>query len=207
MRLYLYVFVNLHCGSCRFRVVIWDPEKTASELLQIAHKTGWKLSWVGGVGPNTGITKGGKTGWRHSKRKGTIYVDVDTTSMGLMQQQKQAKNGKSPIRYFTSLHGLPSFQGIAHWRTEGANVVYSPTSTGFRVYVILLEIHNKGDGYTLPDHEIAQKAEDYEWTIGFIASPTDKMIVGSSNTGEGYTGGDTHVSKWSDMKPSAGGTR
>jgi hypothetical protein len=137
----------------------------------MARNGNWKVSWIGAVGTNTGQTNGGKTGWKHGPVVRSIYTDVDTSGA----------NFKSTPNYFTALHGFPSFQGVAHWRTVGANVVYNPTSTSFRVYVVLLDSGNKADGYVLEDSEIANKAEDYEWTVGFI---------GDSTLRSGSTGGD-----------------
>jgi hypothetical protein len=55
-------------------------------------------------------------------KKNLVYVDVDTTSAGFT----------ATPRYFVALHGAPSFQGLEHWRTQGAGIVYWPTPTGFR---------------------------------------------------------------------------
>jgi hypothetical protein len=49
-----------------------------------------------------------------------ILIDVDTSA---------AKFNKAPV-YVTSLYGDGS-----HWATTGGSAVYSPTATGFRIYV------------------------------------------------------------------------
>lgn len=49
-----------------------------------------------------------------------IVIDVDTSA---------AKFNKAPV-YVTSLYG-----NSGHWATTGGSAVYSPTATGFRVYV------------------------------------------------------------------------
>jgi hypothetical protein len=153
----------------------------------MARNGNWKVSWIGAVGTNTGQTNGGKTGWKHGPIVRSIYTDVDTSGA----------NFKSTPNYFTALHGFPSFQGVAHWRTVGANVVYNPTSTSFRVYVVLLDSGNKADGYVLSDSEITQKAEDYEWTVGFIGDST----LRSGSTGGGWDAVDYKSNRGSTNKP------
>jgi hypothetical protein len=49
-----------------------------------------------------------------------VYVDVDTS---------HAHFPRTPI-YVCSLSG-----NTTHWKTTGGNSIYSPTATGFRVYV------------------------------------------------------------------------
>src|SRR5512139_2749135 len=58
-------------------------------------------------------------GWQ-AYGNGGLYIDVDTSS---------ARFSSTPI-YFTSIGG-----GSDHWRTTGANAIYSPSPKGFRVYV------------------------------------------------------------------------
>jgi hypothetical protein len=50
----------------------------------------------------------------------TIYMDVNTSACGMVLTPS----------YFTSLNG-----SSAHGQTRGATAIYSPTATGFRVYV------------------------------------------------------------------------
>ncbi len=72
----------------------------------------------------TGRTVPGATDWHQvpSSPEGpsTLVLDVDTTACGYT----------TTPRYFTSLGG-----NTKHWRTTGATSIYSPTTTGFRVYV------------------------------------------------------------------------
>ncbi|MFP2959399.1 hypothetical protein ACLEPN_16560 [Myxococcus sp. 1LA] len=49
-----------------------------------------------------------------------MYLDVNTAACGLA----------STPRYVTSLGGVGS-----HWVSRGATSIYTPTATGFRVYV------------------------------------------------------------------------
>jgi len=66
-----------------------------------------------------GATPVGNTAWQPYYTEG-IFVDVDTSS---------AQFTSTPI-YITSLGGYGN-----HWSTTGATSIYSPTPTGFRVYV------------------------------------------------------------------------
>lgn len=59
------------------------------------------------------------TNWVQYNANG-VYADIDTTSAGFTA---------TPY-YFSSLGGNNS-----HWDTQGATSIYSPTATGFRVYV------------------------------------------------------------------------
>lgn len=156
----------------RFRVIIWDPVMSSAELLEIASKHRWALTWLGVTGTSSGRTKAYQTGWKHGDVTNLIYTDVDTSSASFPA-------GSKP-RYFASLYGMPSFQGIDHWRTSGANVVYTPTATGFRAYVLLLERKNKEDGFVV--HNVVTKAESLGWTIGWTGS-VDDGISGVSSSG------------------------
>ena len=68
----------------------------------------------------SGSTTPGSTNWQPYPGNTGIYLDVDT-SVG--------KFTTTP-KYFTSLGGNSS-----HWATTGATSIYTPSSTGFRVYV------------------------------------------------------------------------
>jgi hypothetical protein len=73
-----------------------------------------------------GSTPVGNTAWQQYSDPGTgvfeqgVFVDVDTSS---------AKFTTTPL-YITSIGGF----GF-HWATTGATSIYTPTPTGFRVYV------------------------------------------------------------------------
>ena len=66
-----------------------------------------------------GQTTPGATGWQQYFSQG-LYLDANTSACGYA----------AVPRYFTSLGGLSH-----HWTTTGATSIYSPTATGFRVYV------------------------------------------------------------------------
>ncbi|MEG4631273.1 hypothetical protein QUB56_16980 [Microcoleus sp. AR_TQ3_B6] len=67
----------------------------------------------------SGNTPQGSTAWMLYSATG-IYVDVNTST---------GKFSSTPV-YITSLGGTSN-----HWATTGATSIYSPTATGFRVYV------------------------------------------------------------------------
>ncbi|ADO70570.1 S8 family peptidase [Stigmatella aurantiaca] len=124
-----------------FRVYIHSPGITPT----LASQLGWHLNWQ--AAPNnlqvgnvcTGQTPQGATVWQQYSTDG-IYLDVDASACSL----------SSAPRYLTSLGGLSR-----HWETTGATSIYSPTPTGFRVYV-----HFPGITPTL--------ANEYGWHLNWI---------------------------------------
>jgi hypothetical protein len=115
-----------------FRVIVYYPALTGYNLVQYATKYKWHLSWLADSGSSGGCTNPGHTGWKQAAvgwdgKKGSawtrkaLFVDVDTSPWGFVQAP----------RYFTMLHGAKD-----HYKTQGSNIVYFPTATGFRVYVV-----------------------------------------------------------------------
>ncbi|HLL03629.1 MAG TPA: S8 family peptidase [Myxococcaceae bacterium] len=104
-----------------FRVYIYYPGMTPT----LANQLGWHLNWQ--ATPDnlrqpslcTGQTAAGATGWQYYTDEG-IYLDVDTSGCG---------NSMTPL-YLTSIGGWGG-----HWMAKGATSIYSPTPTGFRVYL------------------------------------------------------------------------
>jgi serine protease len=104
-----------------FRVYVNLPGITPAT----ANQFGWHLNWQ--AAPNnlrqaslcTGQTAQGATGWQQYDADG-VFLDVNTAACGFTSK---------PL-YFTSLGG-----DSYHWLTTGATAIYSPTATGFRVYV------------------------------------------------------------------------
>ena len=136
-----------------FRVILWDPLKSAYELLRVSRTQGWQLSWIGDSGSNTGITRAGSTGWTQGANMRTIYADVDT----------RASHFHTKPRYFPALHGaFESKNSLKHWRTQGADIVYRPTRTGFRIYITAPHHLNNG---------LAALAEADGWCISWIGVP------------------------------------
>jgi hypothetical protein len=72
----------------------------------------------------SGHTPPGNTYW-YEEGSGTIYTDVDTSACAWNLEPITA-----PL-YFTSLGGNSS-----HYTIDGATSIYSPTTTGFRVYLV-----------------------------------------------------------------------
>jgi peptide methionine sulfoxide reductase MsrB len=108
-------------GPAGFRVYIHSPGITP----QTANQLGWNIHWQ--ATPDnlrqpslcTGQTVQGATGWQQYDANG-IYLDVNTAGCGF----------SSTPQYFTSIGGWSS-----HWMTTGATSIYSPSATGFRVYI------------------------------------------------------------------------
>jgi hypothetical protein len=93
-----------------------------------------------------GSTPVGNTAWQQYPGGEGVFVDVDTSSAGFTS---------TPI-YITSLGG-----SSGHWWTTGATSIYTPTSTGFRVYV------RWATGGSLTP----AMANQLEWHINWIAFP------------------------------------
>jgi hypothetical protein len=91
----------------------------------------------------SGSTLAGATAWVQYTGTG-IYVDVNTTAAGFT----------TTPTYVTSIGGNSS-----HWSTVGGSSIYSPTPTGFRVYVRWV------DGASLT----IATAILYGWHINWIA--------------------------------------
>jgi hypothetical protein len=68
-----------------------------------------------------GTTIPGATDWKVYGSK-YIYVDVDTSKCKFLNTPK----------YVTSMQGTSS-----HWKSRGSSEIYSPTPTGFRIYIYL----------------------------------------------------------------------
>ena len=111
---------------------------------------------VGTVSGACGQTTPGSTNWIQYSNPAGLYVDVDTSAAGFTS---------TPI-YITSLGGWGS-----HWYTTGGTSVYSPTATGFRVYVYFMS------GAITPE---TANSGNYGWHINWC---------GFENTGGGGGGG------------------
>ncbi|MCY1014192.1 S8 family peptidase [Pyxidicoccus sp. MSG2] len=104
-----------------FRVYVRSPGITPA----LANQLGWHLNWQ--ATPNnlnqpslcTGQTTQGATNWQVYSPN-DVFLDVNTAGCGFA----------STPQYVTSLGGTSS-----HWVASGATAIYTPTATGFRVYV------------------------------------------------------------------------
>jgi secreted trypsin-like serine protease len=105
-----------------FRVYVFDNHGAVTPA--DANERGWHLNWQArptGILPDacSSGTPPGNTAWQQYSPQG-LYLDVDTSMCGVV--------GVPPT--------LTSFGGNAfHWWTTGATSIYSPTATGFRVFV------------------------------------------------------------------------
>lgn len=109
-----------------FRVYVYYP---APITPGDANAYGWYINWQA-TSRNlrlpevcTGGTLSGVTGWQQFGTQG-LYLDVYTSPCGYTT---------APL-YFTSLVG-----NGGQWKTTGATSIYSPTATGFRVYLFRID--------------------------------------------------------------------
>ncbi|HSC88529.1 MAG TPA: hypothetical protein VLC09_14705 [Polyangiaceae bacterium] len=121
-----------------------------------------------------GRTKAGSTNWVQYASDG-LYVDIDTRYCGLGKGRDGDTTG-API-YFASLGGNAS-----HWLTRGVSSIYSPTASGFRIYV-------KRSGIT-PDW-----ANDNGWHVNWVGADADmakltdsRHLLGSTCVGRSTPG-------------------
>ncbi|XXT23276.1 matrixin family metalloprotease [Sorangium sp. So ce429] len=139
-----------------FRVYIYDNHGSITP--QIANGRQWHIQWkatpdnVRATGLCTGRTTPGVTGWQQYSAS-SLYLDVNTSSCGL---------SATPL-YFTTLGGSSH-----HWWTNGANSIYQPTATGFRVYVY------DNHGSITP-----QVANERQWHINWSAVPGSAQTLAS----------------------------
>jgi hypothetical protein len=136
-----------------FMLTAYYPFMVSMQLLKEANKYKWQVSWVGDSGVNSGISVSGSTGWKQQPgNPKALYVDVDTTSCGFT-------SGSVP-RYFASLHG-----DAYNWKAFGASVVYKPTATSFRMYVLFpLAV--------TPEH-----AEEWRWSVGWVGTSDEVLSM------------------------------
>jgi hypothetical protein len=93
-----------------------------------------------------GSTPVGNTAWQQQTSGEGVFVDIDTSSAGFTT---------TPI-YITSIGGT-----IRHWGTTGGGAIYSPTPTGFRVFV----------RWAIGGSLTPAEANQYGWHINWIAVP------------------------------------
>ncbi len=129
-------FASLGGSTCQWEedgiTAIYSPTSTGFRVYlrsdtgrsvtpEFANQNGWYVQWLGvpKTEAETGQTLNGATNWQAYGSSG-LYLDVDTSSAGLT---------KTPI-YLASLSG-----SSCQWEEDGVSAIYSPTSTGFRVYL------------------------------------------------------------------------
>ena len=141
-----------------FRVYLrnWNGAALTPEY---ANSKGWYVQWLGV--PTTyaysGATPKGTTNWK-AYGSNAIYVDVDTTAAGFA----------STPRYFTSLGGTSN-----HYYAQGFNAIYSPTATGFRVY-----LRNWNGAALTPEY-----ANSKGWYVQWLGVPTANVNSGATPKG------------------------
>jgi hypothetical protein len=129
----------------QFRVYLRKSGITAAQ----ANAQKWHVNWQAVALDQSrfevcsGRTTPGSTSWVQYNPR-SIYVDVNTSRC----------NRTTTPRYFTSLGGSSN-----HWSTLGATSIYSPTPTGFRIYVVQ-------EGIT------PALANQRNWHINWAATPT-----------------------------------
>ena len=87
--------------------------------------------------------RGTKAPWKQFGSH-SLFIDVDTSAAGFA----------TTPHYVTALNGYHS-----HWRTVGAHSLYTPSSTGFRVYLL----------YELSTITV-KEAQQWDWSINWIGS-------------------------------------
>jgi hypothetical protein len=124
--------------------VIMDKTTVAAT----GHREGVSVMKMG-----AGSTPTGQTSWQDYSVNGTrygIYVDVDTSAAGF---------SSTPI--YVSVIGGDGWQ----WQTTGGSAIYTPTATGFRVYV---RWSSNDAGPNPPNPPDPQFANDNGWYINWI---------------------------------------
>ncbi|MEA5592823.1 hypothetical protein [Rivularia sp. UHCC 0363] len=93
----------------------------------------------------SGRTTPGSTNWQqyNPPANSGVYLDIDTTA---------GRFSGTPV-YIASIGGNSS-----HWATIGASSIYSPTATGFRVYIRWVN----GNPLT------PAQADQYKWHMNWI---------------------------------------
>jgi hypothetical protein len=89
---------------------------------EYANGAGWYVQWMGVpiAETSSGQTTPGATNWQ-TFSSNVIYTDVNTAAAGFT----------ATPRYFTSLGGSGNQRNA-----QGVNAIYSPTATGFRLYLM-----------------------------------------------------------------------
>jgi hypothetical protein len=145
--------------SKKFRLNLWHPTLRGRYLMYFAARYRWSINWLVDTSKRSGSTVGGRTGWKSlAGTKNVIYADVNTEKCGYSHKDDAAP------RYITAIHG-----GQNHWKAQGAHAVYTPTTRGFRTFLVY------------PDEIKPATAETNEWTVVWAGSYDDR-VSGISST-------------------------
>lgn len=151
-------------SATKFRVNLWHPTLRGRYLLYFAARYRWSINWLVDTSKNSGNTVAGSTGWKAlDGTKNVIYADVNTEKCGYTHP-----NGAAP-RYITAIHG-----GQNHWKVQGAHAVYTPTTRGFRTFLVY------------PDEITPQTAESNGWNVVWAGSYDDRVSGISSHNWLSY---------------------
>jgi len=133
---------------------------------QDANNWNWHINWMA-TGETSepltttacaGHTNSGSTNWQQYSGDG-IYVDVDSSPCGFT----------TTPAYVSSIVGKSN-----HWKSKGSSEIYSPSATGFRVYIL-------SPGIT------PVQANSWGWHMNFMANAMPKVqcggetVAGSTN--------------------------
>jgi ribosomal protein S11 len=120
-----------------------DPDKAAAN----EYKTNYIAVDASSTSKGACAGRTSENDWREIERTSEhddgIYVDVDTSKCGFEA---------TPV-YVTSLHGTSS-----HWSSTGSSELYSPTATGFRIYIATTNSVVKNENY-----------KEWKWQIEWVA--------------------------------------
>jgi hypothetical protein len=97
--------------------------------------------------------RGTKAPWKQFGSH-SLFIDVDTSAAGFA----------TTPHYVTALNGYHS-----HWRTVGAHSLYTPSSTGFRVYLL----------YELSTITV-KEAQQWDWSINWIGSFGETVVFAAA---------------------------
>lgn len=146
-----------------------------------ANSRGWYVQWLGvpRTDTNAGDTPVGTTEWK-AYTSSTIYLDVDTSAAGF---------AATPL-YFTSLGGITN-----QFDALGVTAIYSPTATGFRIYL------KRPSGAALTPAYANSKGWHLQW-LGVPKTDTNAGNTPRAATNwKAYTGSSIYI----DVDTSAAG--
>jgi len=150
-----------------FRIYISTTSGVAS-----AKSWKWQIEWLAAEKtPDrslcAGTTPPGATDWKVYSGQ-YIYVDVDTS---------KCKFADTP-RYVTALQGTTS-----HWTSKGSSEIYSPTPTGFRIYIHM----------TVTPAAANERKYAIHWVAGSPQQPVPGVCEGQSASWTAYNGNSDMV--------------
>jgi hypothetical protein len=129
-----------------FQIVLSHPLKNAEQVRSSLFAC--EITWLGTMGKNSGGTPLGHTNWKHYS-KNVIYADVD-----------RDETADKSVYYSTALQGAASNKEAEYFLTHGGNIVYNPTTKGFRIYVEAVML--KGEV-----KDLASFAEKNKWVVSW----------------------------------------